>query len=257
MTFERIKQILIIALLLGLLLALGFAIGFILTLQTETKKLSGIVGIILIDSDRAITNVNRSVDALARYVELQTSVLESPQNQKAIQAAAQAGAIFNATGRLINTQVIPRAMTTIDSLNESAQGLNKLISSTNESLNAVDSGVLAKVGDLTEGLRLASIRLGVTVESVGQAVDQIAEKSSLTLDDIHAIMSSPEWMQVLRNTEQLSANAADLSRSFAEAGKAAPGIATSLEQIAKTSSKYQKALLLASILGILGRAFVP
>jgi len=48
------------------------------------------------------------------YSREQIARLRDPKQQKALDAGIQTMAVFNGTGRLINTQVLPRAMRVLD-----------------------------------------------------------------------------------------------------------------------------------------------
>lgn len=82
-----------------------------------------------------LVNESGSLGIARDYSRVQLARLRDRCNSKAIDAAIQAAAVFNATGRLINTQLIPRGMLTLDGLAESAASLNRMIQATHLSLN--------------------------------------------------------------------------------------------------------------------------
>jgi hypothetical protein len=221
-----------------------------------TKQLTHTLG----NVDQAASNA-KDATALARdYLAQQKTILSSEKNQKALEAGYQTPAVLNGTIRLINTQTIPRINQGLDNLyillrdlTTTNQNLATLIANSDRAINS----------SLLPELAITAKALGTSVEKTSKAVDELLAKGKLSLDDLHAIMSSPEWKSALKNLETTSSNAVTISGhaatvtgNVAEASAQMPSIATSLEKIARTSSRYSKALLLAQILSTIARAFI-
>lgn len=211
--------------------------------------------------DQATANA-KDATALARdYLAEQKAILSSEKNKKALEAGYQTPAALNGTVRLINTQTIPRINQGLDSL----YILITELSTTNKNLATLIANSDRAINrDLLPAITATAKSLGTSVEKTERAVNDILATGKLSLDDLHSIMSSPEWKAVLKNMETTSANAASMSAyaatvtgNVAEASAQMPSIATSLEKIARTSSKYSKALLLAQLLSTIARAFLP
>ena len=80
--------------------------------------------------------LRKTAAAVSEYAQHQTQQLMDPRNQKALDAGIQALAVFNGTGRLINREVIPRAMDVLDNLSNATASLDKAIQATDKSVNA-------------------------------------------------------------------------------------------------------------------------
>jgi hypothetical protein len=125
-----------------------------------------------------------------------------------------------------------------------------------------DSGLMVKLTASVDSFDLLVKNSDKVVADLaaraGVAVDQMR-------DDLHAVLGSPEWaearaevVKTLKNTTSITGRV-DKTMGFVEvtaeqiakASAQLPQIAELLKKIANTNSKYQKAILLARIFGIL------
>jgi hypothetical protein len=88
------------------------------------------------ETTATMAETKAAVSELRDYSREQHARLRDPRNSKAIDAAIQTAAVFNGTGQLINTALIPRAIKTLDGLAESTASLNRMIQATDHSVNA-------------------------------------------------------------------------------------------------------------------------
>lgn len=212
------------------------------------------VNTILEHADSAISNVDRTTDRARAYLDFQTDLLQTPSYQKSLKASLQAPAVANGTFRLINTQLVPRAVKTLDSLNAALGGLSQSTDSLNRLIIGLDrnvnSGLLPASTALITNLNETARRFGVTVEELNQAIKLSSQQLNVTLQAMQDIIGDPEWRAIIHNLNRISESAAD---SMAQA----PSIAASLEKIARTSSKFSRITLIANIVSTLARAFLP
>jgi hypothetical protein len=194
-----------------------------------------------------------TMQCVREAAQLQATALQDPRTQKAIEAGIETLAVYNASGRLINRQVIPRAMKAIDEFEAAVATMNRLIANTDNSINTA----------LIPGIAEAARTLNVSVDSVGKALVEISEKGNMTLDDIRTIMSDPSWKEALaslaataKNAEAVSQDFKATSASVAQAAAELPSIAKSTEKLASTASKYKKALILVQILAVITAAVI-
>ncbi|MCI0488937.1 MAG: hypothetical protein L0229_20285 [Blastocatellia bacterium] len=218
------------------------------------------VGRTLTGIEATTVEVRKSAEIARAYVEFQNERLRDPRNQKALEAGWQAPAILNGTLRLINTQTIPRVHRNLEGLEETQVDLRRAVSAIDQLVHNTD---IAINKELLPEITATARALNATVESVDKAIRVVTEKSSLTLDEIHALMSDPAWLGTLKNVEQSSAALAKTSESVsviaantAKASGELPSIAANLERISTTTSRYTKISLLASIVATLVRAFI-
>ena len=238
---KLLKDILYALCLAGLALGLG---EFAMLLHSARA--------VVLHADAALQEVQATAQVVREYSQEQITRLRDPRQQKAIDAAIQTAAVFNGTGRLINTQLVPRAMKALDSgdlalrnLAATADALRILATETSDSINGhllpEAAGTMkestAAIADLRQSLKTAQTALQTTG------------------DDIHRILADPAIGQATAEAARAIKGIADTSDQVAAASKQMPSIAANLEKISKTSSKYSKWLYIASILSALGRAF--
>ena len=195
--------------------------------------------------DGVVAEADRAAKAFAGYSETQLKILQSEKNQKALEAGYQAGAALKGTALLLNKQVLPRAMRLLDGLADDAQALGELIRSTNGQLN---TGLLPEATGTIQELRAAAT-------AGQQAILASQDGLVAATEDIHAILSDPAIPAALEAIQRASEGAAGTTKQVELAAQKLPEIAQSLKEIAATSSRYRKAILLSQILSALGRAF--
>ncbi|MGA2261708.1 MAG: hypothetical protein ABSH28_09755 [Acidobacteriota bacterium] len=202
--------------------------------------------------DGAVAQVDRTAKLVADYADKQKRIMESPKNQKALEAAWQTAAVLNGTAKDINKILMPRLRDTLDSLNsavssfdQSAQALTTLVRNTDRSLNE----------ELLPNLAETAKTLGVSVQAVTASVQSIAAKGGVSIDEINTLLADPQWLETLKSIAATTAHVDVIAGNLEAASRQAPSIAESVEKIAKTSSKYQKLLLLAQLLATIARAF--
>jgi len=192
-----------------------------------------------------IDEAKGAVSELRNYSREQLARLHDPRNSKAIDAAIQTAAVFNGTGRLINTQLIPRAMKTLDALAESTASLNRVIRATDHSVNAEIAP------EAVRSLQSANSTMG----QLSIALQDTRERANAGLDDIHQLLSDPAWAASLDSIQSATENVSRVAAELEKASKEMPEIAQSVNQIASTSSRYRRWILLSQIFSAVARAF--
>ena len=186
-----------------------------------------------------------AVSELRTYSREQLARLRDPRNSKAIDAAIQTAAVFNGTGRLINAQLIPRAMKTLDGLAESTASLNRMIQATDRSVNSEIAPAAVRSLQSSD----AALR------ELSTALQEASGHANASLDDIHSILSDPAWAASLDSIQSATENVSGITAELEKASQQMPEIAQSINQIASTSSRYRRWILLSQIFSALARAF--
>lgn len=189
--------------------------------------------------------MRKASSAVSEYARHQTRQLMAPHNQKALNAGIQALAVFNGTGRLINREMIPRAMDVLDNLANATVSLDRAIQSTDKSVNA---------DLLPESRRLLSAT-SEAIASTKSTVDAASIQIVQAGNDIHAILADPALKSILTETRGIASHADGIMADIEESSKQMPLIAAYLERIEAPSSRYRKAILLNQNLYALARAF--
>jgi hypothetical protein len=197
------------------------------------------------ETSQAITEARGAIADLRSYTREQAARLKDPRNSKAIDAAIQTAAVFNGTGRLINTQVIPRVMKTLDSLADSVASLNVVIQDTGRTVNA----------DLVPGAVRTLESSDAALKELSKTLSEASGRANASLDDIHRLLSDPAWLATLQEIQSISGHVDGVTAEIEESSKQMPSIAANLEKISKTSSKYQRYVILSQIISTLARAF--
>jgi prefoldin subunit 5 len=138
-----------------------------------------------------------------------------------------------------------KSLETINNLNATSDSLRDLLSGTDKQLN----------GEVLPALSESIKIIGKSAEDMTSKIRDVANKSGENLDDLHSILASPEWKEILKS---INGSAESLDASMKELNKAAkevPSVAQSVEKMAKTSNKYHKALILTQIASMIGRIF--
>jgi hypothetical protein len=197
------------------------------------------------ETSATMAEAKAAVAELRDYSREQLARLRDPRNSKAIDAAIQTAAVFNGTGRLINTQLIPRAMKTLDGLAESTASLNRMIQATDHSVNVEIAPEAARsLQSSNEALKELSITLQET-----------SGRANTSLDDIHHLLSDPAWAESLDSIQSVTENISGITAELEKASQQMPEIARSVSQIASTTSRYRRWILLSQIFSAVARAF--
>jgi hypothetical protein len=192
-----------------------------------------------------MSEAKAAVSEIRDYSREQLARLRDPRNSKAIDAAIQTAAVFNGTGRLINTQLIPRAMKTLDGLAESTASLNRMIEATDHSVNAeIAPEAVHSLQSSNEALKELSVTL-----------QEASGRANASLDDIHSILSDPAWTASLSSIQSTTENVSGITAELEKASQQIPEIAHSVNRIASTTSRYRRWILLSQIFSAVSRAF--
>jgi len=197
------------------------------------------------EATATMAEAKAAVSELRDYSREQLTRIRDPRNSKAIDAAIQTAAVFNGTGRLINTQLIPQAMKTLDGFAESTASLNRMIQATDRSLNAeIAPEAVRSLQSGDEALTELSI-----------ALREASGRANASLDDIHKILSDPAWAASLNSIQSTTENISGIAAELERASQQMPEIIRSVNQIASTPSRYRRWILLSQIFSAVARAF--
>lgn len=210
------------------------AILLLLELRMAVREVLGLTG-----------DVRAAVAEMRTSTQEQLVRLKDPRNSKALDAAIQTAAVFNATGRLVNTQVIPRAMRTLDNLDASAASLNRMIAATDRSVN----------GQLLPEITATARQTATAIENLDRSLQEASQRANASLDDIHRLAADPAWSASLQEFRTSLEHIDGVAANLEQTSRSMPTVAASIEKIAATSAKYRKAILWSQILSAIGRAF--
>lgn len=207
------------------------------------------------------TNVRATSAEFQQYWAAQRKVVESDKNQKAIEAAIAVGATYQATGRLINTMIIPAAIKQLQAGTVATQKLSEVVDSGNRFVLHMDANVNDKLlpeivagvqglNKLTSSIDLLAQGIGVSVDNVISALNQLVKTGDITVQMLNLRLADPKLdelitaaVAVAKHTEGIATN---LGQTTAE-----------LPPIIKQARRWQKPLQLANLIAILASVFKP
>jgi len=195
------------------------------------------------------------------YWVAQRQVLESTKNQKAVEAALAVGATYQATGRLINTQVIPAVLAQLRSstaATDRLEGLvgegSRLVADTNTRVNQellpeIVAGTKS-VTKLVDGVNVIAQGTGASVEQVIGALNHLVAMGDVTVQTVNQRLADPKLDDLvtaaLSTTQHAAGITANLDAATAE-----------LPPITKQARRFQKPLQFAQLAAILMSIFRP
>jgi len=188
----------------------------------------------------AIVEARLAITDARDYTREQMERLRDPRNKKALDAVIQTAAVYNATGRLINTQVIPRAMATLDNLSASAESLNAMVQRTDASIN----------NDLVPGATVTLQSTDAALEELTLGLSDAHIRANATLDEIRLLIADPALKSTLAEINRTTHHTAGIAADIDAATDHLPGIAEDLQKISNTSSRYSKALAIARVVAL-------
>jgi hypothetical protein len=210
-----------------------------------------------------LNNVNAATGTLADYARDESTLLRSPKNQAALDAAVQLGGVFNGSGRLLNTQVIPRAMKTLDQLTAWEASLNALTQHADQQSTAtfayVNGHVLPSLDATLDALTGLEQKFNLTAAEATEVI----KKSGATADQVNAILASsdPKIQAALQNaadaSQQATATLVDFHTDLHATMDQMPTIARDIEKTTRNIAKFSKISIIAGIISNLANGLLP
>lgn len=223
---------------------------------------------LLRDLRGATENLRNTSKEFNDYWVAQRQVLESTKNQKAVEAALAVGATYQATGRLINTQVIPAILRQLEAgtltthklleVADEARGMasagKALVSGVEKEVNSqllpeITAGVqeLNKLARMVERLAEGT---GASVQEVIGALNHLVAMGDVTVQTVNQRLADPKL------DELLAAAVGTVQHT--------QGVATSLDiaaaeipPIVKSARKWQGPLRWAQLIATLASILRP
>lgn len=246
---ERIKQVSIIVLCLALTVSSIWITHRIDVLSRKAEEIA--------------PKFEATITRTSEYVDQQLDRFESEAYQKSLKAGLDTPAVFNASGRYLNRFILPAFLGTVQTANRAlatsdnaVARLDDLVRRSDVSLND-PQGLIPTATVLISSLNQVALKFEVTIGELSAAIKSASEKSGKSLDAIYALIADPKMQNILLHWDEMSASGAGILADVKMATEKAPSIAASLDSIAKTSSRYTKITLIANILSVLARAFLP
>ena len=218
---EKIAKFLQFSLLLGLNLALaGLLVGGWRAYQALHRLDSELLA--------TLSAVRRSSEQAEGLLGTYKADLESDRNRKAVAAGLAAAASWQATARLVNTQLVPEAKNSLRGLSETTGELRKLIQDQNRELALTQQQGREAIATLDEQL-----------EGLGPEIARLTTASSLAVE---------EGTRSLQHLTTTSAELERLAGNLEQASREAPAMAKSLEKILATGGRWQRPISVATLL---------
>jgi hypothetical protein len=201
-------------------------------------KVTQVADKISAETTLTLQSLRTTTSLVNTYTSSALTALSDPRNTKSLQAGLEVAATAKGSLLLINRQVIPKAMQTLDGLNASIRSVNDLVTATNDQVNGV---VLPQTDQVLEELQTTLRTVQDETKAGGAAMTKL--------------LSDPALSASLESLASASNHLDETSASIAEASKQMPSIAANIEKISKTSAKYRKAVMLSQIASAVVAAF--
>jgi hypothetical protein len=144
-----------------------------------------------------------------------------------------------------SAQLVDKANSTLGNISTLVTSLDTLVKNTDAQIN----------GHLLPATEETLVEAKKSLTTISNSASMLASGSQVAMNDLHAILADESWQKALRGLSDTSENAAATAAQIAEAAKQLPSIASSMERIAKTSSKWQKFQIPISIASLIWRTF--
>ena len=177
---------------------------------------------------QTLTSLRRSAESAEGLVATYRAEMESERSKKALAASLAAAASWQATARLVNTQLIPEAQAGLRELRRSSGELAELLRTQNGELSLTQAQSRATIAALQE-----------QIEGLGPEISRLTTASALAVEATKGPIG---------NLERSSAELAKISQNLELASRSAPEMAKSLEQILATGGRWQRPVSLATLL---------
>lgn len=212
-------------------------------------------------SQETMKNIRDASAVVKDYVIAEKARLDDPRNSNAIDAAIQAGAVFKGTGRLLNTQVIPRIMAQLDSSTGSTEQLTAFVRSlnrnTNESFRQLNEILLPEFSMISQNIRLISDKTGEDIASINQEIINLLQLGETTVETVNLRLGDKKFDQLLSNTLELQRGA---QRFVDQGGNVMENLSNTTAEfppVVKRFRKFQPLLTGLSIGALLRQILVP
>jgi hypothetical protein len=201
------------------------AVGFI----RETKPL-------IAETDRRLDGTFRNLNAILIQAGLVAARIED-LSRNMDGAATRQGRYWEALQE--------KTIESLDRLNASADALTLLLANTDNSINAK---LVPNAAD-----SLGSIE-ALTKEATTD-LSEASDRANASLDDIHRLLADPAWAASLASIQETTEHVSGIAMELEEASRQMPEIARSVNEIASTSSRYRRWILLSQIFSAVARTF--
>ncbi len=245
MRLVQIKGVAVVVLCIAATMLIGVLTYEVVTLSPKIRE--------------TVANVNRGSLALADYAEAQTTEFQSDAYQKRIKQGFEVGRDASITIAKFNRTTIPRINQATDELTARLRDLRAPTVALTRSADSLSDFIAATNASVNNDLLPATTR---TVSTMDRSVAAQSQKLGEAIDSINARIRDQRIDDFLTslpktgaNVDAITANLATVTGDFAKAAAHAPEIAALWEQMMQTSKKYQKAILWARIVGLVGSLF--
>lgn len=210
------------------ILSLGLISLCLLAALAVSWSARGRVGRILANLEATSEQSREASASATRVLALYEAELSSERNKKALAASLAAAASWQATARLVNTQLIPEATEAIASVSSTNRELQSLLRRQNSELALTQEQARSALSAFREQTEL----IGPEISRLAATTSATSEQTGHTVAEFQR--SAEEMTKILANLEQASASA--------------PAIAKSLEQIAGSGQRWQRPISFATLL---------
>ncbi|HEY6328668.1 MAG TPA: hypothetical protein VI756_04980 [Blastocatellia bacterium] len=201
--------------------------------------------------DDATGSMKTTSKVVGDYLAFETEQLRSDEYQRMIKASFQTPAIFNASGRSLNTQVLPAARDELKALGGATNGLNDLIAELREKTVPAATDDLNELNGMLAGLSDLEQRVGLSIGETNKLIAEVSRQTGLTTDAVIKRLQDPKIDATLANLADATGHVNGIVANGEEASKKWPAITEAINHASQVASKAAKFYWAARIVSLI------
>jgi hypothetical protein len=143
--------------------------------------------------------------------------------------------------------------TSLESVDNTLLTVNDQIQNLGESTTKAIDGLLPVEQNVADAVKTVDTSIKIQSEKIGQTIDSVNNRiNDKRIDDFLNFLPSTAG-----NVDQITKKLTAITGNFEAASKEAPEIAQLWKKMMVTSSRFQKALIISRIIGLVGPLFGP
>jgi len=202
-----------------------------------------------------LQNVDDTTGTVKDFVQFQAAQLKSDRYQRMIEASFQTPAIFNASGRTLNTQVLPAARDELRALGVTTNTLTGLIATIKDQTVPAANASLNELAGTLRGLSDLENKLGLTVADTDQLIAEISKQSGMTAEDVRKRLEDPRVDSLLDNLVGATGHVNGIVANGEKASEKWPEITEAIDKASQATAKASKYYWAARVVSLILGAF--
>jgi hypothetical protein len=195
--------------------------------------------------------VDDTTGTVKDYVQFQTGQLRSDRYQRMIEASFETPAIFNASGRTLNRQILPAARDELRALGVTTTTLTSLIATIKDQTVPAANASLNELAGTLHGLSDLEAKVGLTVSDTNELIGEVSKQTGLTGEDVRKRLEDPRLDAVLENLASTTGHMNGIVANGEKASEKWPEITEAINKASQATAKASKFYWVARIVSLI------